>query len=122
MWVGVQISPTTLFMVQGLAQQGLGVCWGDGFSVNQDQISQFTGAQSAQSFLDEIVGRPYVGNVIISPHYYGPSISKNTARWAAGCPVAAAALHRVNSRIQEPGHAVVYAIRPPAVEHHKDYC
>lgn len=76
----MQISPSTLFMVEGLAQQGLGVCWGDGFSVDQDQISQFTGAQSAQSFLDELVGRPYVGNVIIAPHYYGPSISKNTAR------------------------------------------
>ena len=79
----MQVNSDILFMVEGLNQQGLAVCWGDGFAVDSSQISQFTGAASAAPFLDALLLKPYAGNVIISVHYYGPSISKNTNRWLA---------------------------------------
>ena len=115
-----------LFMVQGLAQQGLAVCWGDGFAVDQTQLDMYTGAASqkccvlklcarqphwrlsatalrhehvqllrltpaehtalragdytAAGFLDMLLDQPFVNNVIISVHYYGPSISTNKDR------------------------------------------
>ena len=67
-------------MVQGLAQQGLALCWGDGFAVDQTALSMYTGTQTAASFFDQLLDKPYAGNVIMSVHYYGPSISKATDR------------------------------------------
>lgn len=76
----MQVNSGTLFMVQGLAQQGLAVCWGDGFAVDQAQLDMYTGDYTASGFFDQLLSQPYVDNVIISVHYYGPSISKNTDR------------------------------------------
>ena len=76
--VGVQVNPAFLFMIQGLAQPGLSICWGAGLSTNATAVSQFTGAYTAASFFDKLLDKPYVGNVIIAPHFYGPSIAKNT--------------------------------------------
>ena len=76
----MQVNSGTLFMVQGLAQQGLAVCWGDGFAVDQTALDMYTGDYTAAGFFDQLLSQPYVDNVIISVHYYGPSISKNTDR------------------------------------------
>ena len=74
----VQISPQTLFLVEGLGQQtAYAVCWGDGFAVDEDFLRANTGS-SPRPFFNRLLDRPYLDNVVISPHYYGPSISKST--------------------------------------------
>ena len=74
------MNPDQLFMVEGLAQQGLAVCWGDGFSTDSAALSKFSNVQTAASFFDAVMDKPYLGNLIISVHYYGPSISTNKDR------------------------------------------
>ena len=76
------MNPDQLFMVEGLAQQGLAVCWGDGFSTDQGQLSRFSNTETAATFFDGLLNKPYLNNVIISVHYYGPSISTNRDRCA----------------------------------------
>ena len=73
----LQVNPDQLFMVEGLAQQGLAVCWGDGFSTDQSQLSRFSNTETATTFFKGLLNKPYLNNVIISVHYYGPSISTN---------------------------------------------
>ena len=72
-------------MVQGLNQPGLGICWGNGFSTDPTAVSKFTGAATAAGFFDQLLDKPYSSNVIIAPHFYGPSIAKNTAGYVNLC-------------------------------------
>lgn len=74
-----QVYPTTLFLVEGTGQQNSGaICWGDGFVIDQEYLQKY-GGSSPVAFFNELLTRPYLQNVVIAPHYYGPSISKATA-------------------------------------------
>ena len=44
-------------------------------------VIQANGISDPNAFFTALVSKPYVGNVVISPHYYPPSISQN----GAGC-------------------------------------
>lgn len=67
----------TLFMVEGTGQVGMGLNWGDGFVTDQSTIKKYQ-IDDASSFFDVLIQeKPYKNNVIISPHLYGPTISKN---------------------------------------------
>ena len=41
-------------------------------------------AQSAAPFFDALAAKPYAGSVILAPHLYPPSISKQDTRWRGG--------------------------------------
>lgn len=70
-----QISPTTLFFIQGSGQTLHGaMCWGDGFITDKTLIAQ-TGMSDPNPFFVSLLQKPYLNNVVISPHYYPPSIS-----------------------------------------------
>lgn len=73
----MQISPTTLFLIEGTAQHPIQMCWGDGFVTDGAVLAQH-GLSDPRPFFDELLQKPYLNNVIISPHYYGPSVSGNT--------------------------------------------
>ena len=77
MWA--QVSPTTLFFIQGSGQSWSGaMCWGDGFITERSKIAA-TGMSDPNPFFLQLITKPYVYNVVISPHYYPPSISQSTA-------------------------------------------
>ena len=81
-WIAtLQISPTTLFFIEGSGQSWNGaMCWGDGFITDRQKISN-TGMSDPNPFFIQLITKPYVYNVVISPHYYPPSISHATDRY-----------------------------------------
>ena len=74
-----QISPSTLFFVEGCGQLGFAMCWGDGFVTDPGVIAQF-GLTDPSPFLESVINASYANNVVISPHYYPPSISEQTIK------------------------------------------
>jgi len=48
-------------------------------------VIQANGISDPNAFFTALVAKPYVGNVVISPHYYPPSISQNSAGCARSC-------------------------------------
>ena len=77
----LQFSPTTLFFIEGMAQLPIQMCYGDGFVTDAALIQQYS-LSDPRPFFDAVLQRPYLNNVVISPHYYGPSVSQNTAKYA----------------------------------------
>lgn len=71
----MQISPTTLFFVEGGGQLPYSMCWGDGF-VTDPAIIAANGLSDPNLFFTTLLNKPYLNNVVISPHYYPPSISQ----------------------------------------------
>ncbi|BDA41280.1 probable major extracellular endoglucanase at C-terminar half [Coccomyxa sp. Obi] len=68
------ISPTTLFFVEGGGQLPYAMCWGDGFVTDPAIIAEY-GLSDPSDFFTTLLTKPYLNNVVISPHYYPPSIS-----------------------------------------------
>ena len=58
------------------------MCWGDGFITDPAIIAQ-TGASDPNPFFVSLLGRPYLDNIVIAPHYYPPSISHATTMCAS---------------------------------------
>ena len=78
----VQISPNTLFLIEGSGQSWQGAMnWGDGFITDQNLISQ-RGMSNPNPFFISLLSKPYLNNVVIAPHYYPPSISHATSQCA----------------------------------------
>jgi aryl-phospho-beta-D-glucosidase BglC (GH1 family) len=67
--------PLPFFMIEGTGQTTWNMNWGDGF-VTDPAIIKAQGIDDPRPFFDTLVKKPYVHRVIISPHIYGPSISK----------------------------------------------
>ncbi|EIE25050.1 glycoside hydrolase [Coccomyxa subellipsoidea C-169] len=75
------ISPTTLFLIEGSGQSWQGAMnWGDGFITDQNLINQ-RGMSNPNPFFTTLLSKPYLNNIVISPHYYPPSISKATSQF-----------------------------------------
>ena len=72
----VLLGPEQLYMVEGTGQIGYNLNWGDGFVTNPSIVKSYH-ISDATPFFESILKKPYVNNVIISPHMYGPSISRN---------------------------------------------
>lgn len=70
-----EVSPTTLFFVEGGGQLPYSMCWGDGF-VTDKSIIAANGLSDPNDFFTTLLAKPYLNNVVISPHYYPPSISQ----------------------------------------------
>ena len=78
----VQVSPSTLFFIEGCGQLGYAMCWGDGFVTDPGLIQQF-GLTDPKPILNQILAAPYAKQVVISPHYYPPSISGQSTKWVS---------------------------------------
>ena len=74
----MQVSPTTLFFIEGGGQLPYSMCWGDGFVTNTSIIAA-NGLSVPNPFFQILLTKPYLDNVVISPHYYPPSISHSTS-------------------------------------------
>ncbi len=77
-----QISPTTLFFIEGGGQLPYSMCWGDGF-VTDPNIIAANGLSDPNPFFQTLLTKDYLNNVVISPHYYPPSISQAKTGCAA---------------------------------------
>lgn len=71
-----KVTTDSIFMIEGNGQIGYNLNWGDGFVTDKKIVREFD-IQDASGFFDGLLKRPYSNNVIISPHMYGPTISKN---------------------------------------------
>ena len=75
----LQFSPNTLFFVEGMDQNPIQMCWGDGFVTDAGLIAEY-GLSDPRPFFNMLLTMPYLDNVVISPHYYGPSVSQATSK------------------------------------------
>lgn len=75
----LQISPSTLFFIEGMGQLGYAMCWGDGFVTDPYLIQKF-GLTDPKPFFNTLKTKSYKNNVVISPHYYPPSISGQSSK------------------------------------------
>lgn len=65
-----------LFLIEGTGQTGYKLSWGNGFVVNSTLIKEYK-LSDPRPFFNELLKKPYLNRVIISPHLYGPTISKD---------------------------------------------
>ena len=98
-----QVCPTTLLLVEGSGQLGYAMNWGDGFVTDRPLVASY-GLADANAFFGALLSKPYLNNVVISPHYYPPSVSKAQS----GCAALSATLCIPHAR---PG------TRPPWSQH-----
>ncbi|KAK9865225.1 hypothetical protein WJX84_012206 [Apatococcus fuscideae] len=77
-------NPGLLFFVEGAGQQGsIAKNWGDGLTTDK-QIIADTGISDPNTFFTTLVGKPYISQVVIAPHIYGPSVSNDKSGSSAG--------------------------------------
>jgi aryl-phospho-beta-D-glucosidase BglC (GH1 family) len=68
-------SPASLMLIEGTGQLGtVAMNWGDGFAT-QPAVVKAGGVDDARPFFASLARKPYLSNVVISPHYYPPTIS-----------------------------------------------
>ena len=63
--------------MQGSGQEKAGSNWGDGF-VTDKKLLEERKLSDPNAFFTALVSKPYKGQVVLSPHLYGPSLSNNT--------------------------------------------
>lgn len=63
------INSEALFFIEGTAQGDIGANWGDGFSTADSGLS------NPSSFFNTLLTKPYLNQVVISPHVYPPSVT-----------------------------------------------
>jgi aryl-phospho-beta-D-glucosidase BglC (GH1 family) len=66
----------TLFLVEGTGQTNMKLNWGDGFVTDISTIRKYD-IDDASVFFERLSTKPYRNNLVISPHLYGPTISRN---------------------------------------------
>lgn len=70
-----EVSPFTIMMIEGCGQQGYpGLNWGDGFVTDPAYINRY-GLSDPNPFLGNLLTKPYLDNVGMTPHVYPPSIT-----------------------------------------------
>lgn len=69
------IDPNKLIFIEGTAQNALGSNWGDGFATDNATISQ--GISNPKNFFTSLLATPYLNQIVISPHMYGPDGTNN---------------------------------------------
>ena len=63
-----------LFFIEGSGQGGASANWGDGFVTNSSVISQ-KGLSDPNPFFKGLANKPYLNQVVLSPHVYPPSVT-----------------------------------------------
>uniref|UniRef100_A0A383VWA1 Glycoside hydrolase family 5 domain-containing protein n=1 Tax=Tetradesmus obliquus TaxID=3088 RepID=A0A383VWA1_TETOB len=76
------VSPgDAIFFIQGGGQVAAGTAWGDGFATDPELIRRLS-LEDANPFFAELLGKPYRKQVVLSPHFYGQSITNSSmAEW-----------------------------------------
>lgn len=72
-----QVDPKFLFFIEGTGQGGINANWGDGFVTDEKLIKKF-GLSDPNPFFQALLHKPYVNQVVISPHVYPPSVTNAT--------------------------------------------
>lgn len=75
------INPHALFFVEGTGQGGIGANWGDGFATDPALIAQY-GLSDPNPFFKALLTKPYINQVVISPHVYPPSVTGASTNYA----------------------------------------
>ncbi|HSX37466.1 MAG TPA: cellulase family glycosylhydrolase, partial [Chlamydiales bacterium] len=68
------VNPDALFFIEGAGQGGIGCNWGDGFCTDAALISA-NGLSDPTLFFSALMHKPYLNQVVISPHVYPPSVT-----------------------------------------------
>ena len=73
-----QVNPWALLLVEGCGQLGnLAMNWGDGFATDPAALAAAEGSpQSAAPFFDAVATKSYADRVVLAPHIYPPSVSR----------------------------------------------
>ncbi|MBA3237641.1 MAG: cellulase family glycosylhydrolase [Parachlamydiaceae bacterium] len=71
------VDPNFLFFIEGAGQSGINANWGDGFATDENLIKQ-GGLSDPNPFFQALLHKPYVNQVVISPHVYPPSVTYAT--------------------------------------------
>lgn len=69
------IDPNKLIFVEGTAQNALGSNWGDGYATDNATVAQ--GISNPKNFFTQLMGQPYIKQIVIAPHMYGPDGTNN---------------------------------------------
>lgn len=69
-----------VFFVEGAGQTGFQVNWGDGFVTDPALISRF-GLSDPNPFFRDLLRKPYRSRTVISPHVYGPTVTRATSHY-----------------------------------------
>ena len=69
------IDPAKLLFIEGTAQSALGSNWGDGFATDDATVSQ--NISNPKNFFIQLVAQPFINQIVISPHIYGPDGTNN---------------------------------------------
>ena len=88
------IDPNKLLFVEGTGQAALGANWGDGFATDDATVSQ--GISNPKNFFTQLLSAPYLNQIVISPHIYGPDGTNNGGPDHSNQGVAYAAWSRLN--------------------------
>eukprot|EP00878_Enallax_costatus_P046652 GHUV01056898.1.p1 GENE.GHUV01056898.1~~GHUV01056898.1.p1 ORF type:complete len:373 (+),score=85.73 GHUV01056898.1:368-1486(+) len=73
-----QLTPgEAMFSIQGGGQTALGTSWGDGFATDGNTIG-WKHIDDPNPFFKELLSKPYRKQVVLSPHFYGASITNST--------------------------------------------
>ncbi|KAG1661491.1 hypothetical protein FOA52_010206 [Chlamydomonas sp. UWO 241] len=67
-----KVNPKVLFLVEGTRQQELGANWGDGFQTTGIVAGS---GQDPNPFFKSLMAKPYLNQVTLSPHVYGPAVT-----------------------------------------------
>ncbi len=70
------INPEALFFIEGTGQGNIGANWGDGFATSQ------SGMSNPSAFFNALFTKPYLNQVVISPHVYPPSVTGATQNFS----------------------------------------
>lgn len=70
-----KLDKSMLYMIEGTGQINYNLNWGDGF-VTDPNIIKANQIDDASVFFKELMNKSYIGNIILSPHMYGPSVTK----------------------------------------------
>lgn len=75
------VDPGVVFLVEGGGQQALGTNWGDGFATDTALVEGL-GLSDPRPFFEALTTKPYQQQVVLSPHVYGPFVTKAPTAWA----------------------------------------
>ncbi|CEG56012.1 glycoside hydrolase family 5 protein [Legionella fallonii] len=88
------IDPNKLLFIEGTGQAALGANWGDGFATDDVTVSQ--GISNPKNLFTQLLSAPYLNQIVISPHIYGPDGTNNGGPDHSNQGVAYAAWSRLN--------------------------